>query len=142
VITRVLERLEKVRGRNGTWTACCPAHVDSSPSLAIREVDDGRILMHCFAGCPVDSILSALDLNWTDLFSESERQKEYPGHFKPPVKPAFFASDLLRILALEALIITICASDMRAGKVLSDSSRDRLLIAQQRIEEVMHYAHI
>jgi putative DNA primase/helicase len=33
------------------WVARCPAHVDRTPSLSIREADDGRLLLHCFAGC-------------------------------------------------------------------------------------------
>ena len=40
-----LSRLEKVRGKNGSYTACCPAHRDKSPSLAIRQ-DGERILLH------------------------------------------------------------------------------------------------
>jgi DNA primase len=52
-IENLLGRLKKVKGRNGSWTACCPAHNDGSPSLAIREGEDGRVLLHCFGGCSV-----------------------------------------------------------------------------------------
>lgn len=40
----------------GKWTACCPAHNDRSPSLSIREEAAGRVLVHCFAGCPPDEM--------------------------------------------------------------------------------------
>jgi DNA primase len=47
-----LDKLTKVkRTGNGTWLACCPAHEDRSPSMSVRELDDGRVLVHCFAGC-------------------------------------------------------------------------------------------
>jgi KaiC/GvpD/RAD55 family RecA-like ATPase len=33
------------------WLAPCPYHEDKSPSLSIGEGDDGRVLVHCHAGC-------------------------------------------------------------------------------------------
>jgi hypothetical protein len=53
----------------GRWKACCPAHADRLPSLSIREGSDGRILLRCFAGCELDSILVALKLAKRDLFA-------------------------------------------------------------------------
>jgi len=68
MIENILSRLEKVKGRNGAYTACCPAHSDKSPSLAIRELDDGRILMKCFGGCSVQEIMGAIEMEMEDLF--------------------------------------------------------------------------
>jgi putative DNA primase/helicase len=42
------------------WMACCPAHHDREPSLSIRETDDGKILVHCHAGCDQDDVIAAL----------------------------------------------------------------------------------
>ncbi len=53
-------------GRN-RWQALCPAHTDRSPSLSIAEGQDGRVLLHCFAGCEPDAILRALGLTWADM---------------------------------------------------------------------------
>lgn len=63
-----LEELEKVRRNGRGWTARCPAHEDKSPSLSVREGDDGRILVRCFAGCTVDKVCAALGLRLSDLF--------------------------------------------------------------------------
>ena len=63
----VLGRLEHVTGGKGKWMACCPAHQDKSPSLAINEADD-RILVHCFAGCKTSDVIAALGLTVSDLF--------------------------------------------------------------------------
>ena len=138
----LLSRLQKVKGRNGSWTACCPAHDDKGPSLAVREADDGRVLLHCFAGCPTINVLGAVGMDMTDLFPPDEKRKNYPVEGKPKMKPAFYASDLIRILSFEALVVNICAYDMSIGKTLRDEDRERLKVAQQRIEEVMHYANI
>jgi len=57
------------RVRLGRWVAKCPSHQDSSPSLSIREAQDGRVLVYCFAGCRVAAILAALGLGSRDLFA-------------------------------------------------------------------------
>ena len=54
-------------GRN-RFQARCPAHRDRLPSLSIAEGRDGRVLLHCFAGCSTDAILAALKLSRRDLF--------------------------------------------------------------------------
>jgi len=139
-VERFLSRLEAVKGRLGAWTARCPAHNDRGPSLAVREADDGRVLVHCFAGCETESVLRAVGMDFSDLWPADERRRDYPTTGKPKIKPAFYASDLIRILSFEALVVSICAHDMKRGKVLSDEDRERLGVSQQRIEEVMHYA--
>ena len=40
--------------------AHCPAHDDRVPSLAIRETDDGRMLVRCHAGCSQHAVIDAL----------------------------------------------------------------------------------
>jgi len=42
------------------WTARCPAHDDRTPSLSIRDAEDGRILVHCHAGCDQEQVIAAL----------------------------------------------------------------------------------
>jgi hypothetical protein len=69
-LDRVLERLEYVRRSGMGWTARCPAHEDSSPSLSVSEGADGRVLFYCHAGCDVEAIVAALDLGVSDLFPD------------------------------------------------------------------------
>jgi len=46
--------------RSGTgWMAQCPAHDDSNPSLSIRD-GDGKVLLHCHAGCGQRDVIEAL----------------------------------------------------------------------------------
>lgn len=42
------------------WMAPCPAHEDKSPSLSIRDTDDGKILVHCHAGCDQSVVIGEL----------------------------------------------------------------------------------
>lgn len=39
--------------------------------MSVAEGSDGRVLIHCFAGCSSDAILSALKLSRRDLFQGS-----------------------------------------------------------------------
>ncbi len=71
-ISVVLTALESVTGRkpirnSSGWKTQCPAHADTRPSLSIAEGDDGRVLIRCHAGCPVEAIVPALGLTLRDL---------------------------------------------------------------------------
>ncbi len=71
-IEEILPELSGVRRSGGGWVARCPAHDDREPSLSLRVADDGKILLHCFSGCTVDSICSAIGIQVTDLFPDSD----------------------------------------------------------------------
>lgn len=43
-----------------TWMARCPAHDDSSPSLAISAGSNGKVLVRCHAGCDQRDVIAAL----------------------------------------------------------------------------------
>ena len=141
-IENLISRLDKVKGRNGSWTARCPAHADNGPSLAVREGEDGRVLLHCFAGCETVSVLGAIGMDMTDLFPPDNKRKEYPVTGKPSMKPAFFSSDLMRIIHFEALVVQIVAFDIAKSKPVSAETRERMLTAYQRIDEAVRYANV
>ena len=132
MIENILNRLEKVKGRNGAYTACCPAHSDKSPSLAIRELDDGRILMKCFADCSVQDILGAIGMDMNDLFPNVNKDL-------PQVKRKYYASDLLRVIEFEAWVVSVAAYTMAQGLPLSEEDRGRMKKAQARIMEAVKY---
>lgn len=69
VIDALAARGKRPRGNDRGWTAQCPAHDDGNPSLSISSGNDGRVLLHCHAGCPTSDILTALELTVTDLFA-------------------------------------------------------------------------
>ena len=54
--------------RNGQgYVALCPVHNDSTPSLSINQGKDGKILIHCHAGCRTANILAAVGLSMKNL---------------------------------------------------------------------------
>lgn len=140
MIGNLLNRLEKVKGSKGRWTACCPAHGDKSPSLAITMLDDGRILLKCFAGCSAYEIVSAVGMDMTDLFPKETKlgYRSDNQAIKSERRP-FYATDLLKIIHFEALLTGIAAFDLSEGRQISIDDRKRLKTAFERINEAVSY---
>src|SRR5262245_16625521 len=73
---RVLDLLHYRGTRPRRYYMChCPAHDDRKPSLSVSSGDDGRILLHCFAGCPTNAILYALGLTLRDIMPAKQRRR-------------------------------------------------------------------
>lgn len=129
----LLSRLERVKHTGaGRWQARCPAHDDKGPSLSVRELDDGRVLVHCFAGCEVHSVLSAVGLSFDELFPA----RDLGHHAKREGRP-FPAADILRAIAFEALVVAVAGSAMLAGEPFNAFDRDRLFLAVNRIQAAL-----
>lgn len=130
----LLDRLDRVKQTGpGRWVSACPAHDDKSPSLSIRETDDGRILLHDFAGCDTASVLAALGLSLSDLFPDKLDHHVKPTRSRVPLR------DLIALLDHEALIVLLVASDLLKTKTIADESMGRLTLAAQRIGEVRNH---
>jgi putative DNA primase/helicase len=58
------------------WIARCPAHDDRTPSLSLRDGNDGKVLVRCHAGCEQDKVISTLRLSglWPDKSTRLFRQ--------------------------------------------------------------------
>lgn len=125
----LLGKLDRVKKTGtGRWIARCPAHDDGRPSLSIRELEDGRVLLHCFAQCCVADVLAAVGLDLGDLFPEPVggyrgRRERYPFH----------AADVLRATAEEAQIAAIVAARLAYGYDVGWEEIDRLMVAAQRL---------
>lgn len=90
----LLSRLENPkRSGQSVWMAKCCAHDDRSPSLSIRELDDGRVLIHCFAGCGAADVMTAVGLTLADLFPDGVRgefsSKPYRAPENVPYSPTY-----------------------------------------------------
>lgn len=131
-LDNLLSRLDKVkRTGKGCYQSCCPAHNDRGPSLSIRETDDGRILVHCFAGCGLHEIVSAVGLDISALFPEREILNGKPSH-----RP-FPAMDALRGIAFEVLVVAAAGTAMLAGESFKPDDRERLFLAVERIQAAL-----
>lgn len=130
----LLSRLEGVRSTGkGKCVARCPSHGDQHPSLSLKELDDGTVLLHCFAGCDAAEVIGAVGLELSDLFPPRS-----PDGRKPERSP-FNAADLIHLAAWESLIASIVASDIAHGRT---SDRARLVTAASRLGHIAEVAHV
>jgi hypothetical protein len=117
-LDKVLSCLDKVKSA-GTdkWKACCPAHDDKNPSLAISETSGGVVLLKCWAGCTTQSIVSAIGLELRDLFPGEKPLR------RGPSKSA---------IEHERMVYRIGKSLLKQGK-LEGSDIERFNLAKQRL---------
>ena len=130
---QLLSRLDRVK-QIGTdkWIARCPAHDDKSPSLSIRELEDGRVLAYCFAGCGIADVMSAISLSLSDLYPDN-----LSDHM-PRVRDRkhwHAAKEALKALSDDALIVAIAAENVAEGISLSDEDRTLLTETAVRIRQ-------
>jgi hypothetical protein len=126
---KLLSRLQCVRQSGpGRWLARCPGHEDRSPSLSIRELDDGTVLIKCFGGCGAADVVEAVGLDLRDLFPERPAE-----HQRKPSRAWLDARDVLACLATEGQILATAASDLAEGLVLSSTDADRVARAAGRV---------
>lgn len=133
-VDTLLAKLDGVQGRGPRYRAICPAHPSKhkSRTLAVYEADDGRILIHCHAGCEVSAIVSAVGLELSDLFPD----KPLPDGVKP-IKRPWSARQLVEALETECMVAWVLLRDMGNGKVMTRSDRERAKLAAERCEHLM-----
>lgn len=125
-----LAHCDKVRATGaGTWLACCPSHKDKTPSMSVKELDDGRVLLHCFGGCTVEEILRSVGMDFDALFPDKPPAADHVKGLRRP----FPASDVLEALSEESLLVAVAAYNIAHGIELDAGDRERLLAAYGRI---------
>lgn len=142
-VTRLLDRLDRVQHRrDGQVYASCPtsAHErgDRSRGLAVRELEDGRVLVHCHAGCSVEDVLAAVGLRMADLYPDRPEPSRGAGRSQHRLSHR----DALRLLRREAFIALICARNVSEGKPLSTDDLERVNTATWRIAQVCDLAGV
>lgn len=139
-IETLLTRLQKVKRRsNNSWLACCPAHLDKTPSLSIKD-DGGKILLHCFGqGCGVDSIAAAIGLDLSDLFPPTENYINDQGK-KIQQRATHDASNVLFGLVLEVVAVEIICEELANAIGIDEFTKARLKLASERMRSAVAYA--
>jgi hypothetical protein len=135
-ITTLLDQLPRVRQTAPLrWASGCPLHGSKGRPVSIRELDDGRILLHDFGGCSTSDVLAALGLGMKDLFPDGVR-----GNFKPS-RHRVSAHDLLEVIGEEADVVAVVGADMVDRKSIDDVSWARLAKAVSRISRARDHIH-
>lgn len=133
-----LDRLDRVRQVGpGRWTARCPSHDDKSPSLSIRETDDGTILIKCFAGCGAADVVAAVGMTLADLFPD-KLSDHIPA--RRDRKHFHAAREVLKAISDDALLVAIAAENVAAGVMLDAADRDCLIKAAVRVRQAREVA--
>jgi hypothetical protein len=118
-ILDVIGRLDHCKSTGeDKYIARCPAHEDRSPSLTIRELADGRILIHCFAGCSPLDVLTSIGLDWESLY--------------PPELEHYSRPRRERSATVDSIVIEIAEHDRANGKRLSKVDVERYREALKR----------
>jgi hypothetical protein len=131
----LLAKLDGVRRTgDGRWIARCPAHESKSQrSLSIREVEDGRVLVHDFAGCSIEEVLGAIGLQLSDLFPA----KAGGGDFAKRERRPWTINQGLDVLDYESNLICVAALSIGNGGKLKPEDCERVLVARERIMHVV-----
>lgn len=125
----VLMQLDRPRQSGSGFTARCPAHDDRGPSLSVKEGDDGRVLMHCFAGCSTTDVAAAIGMTITDLFPASNKPR------LPAPAPGISRTALRNAAEFERQVLAIVRFDRKAGRAISTTDLEREKLAKKRIRQ-------
>jgi hypothetical protein len=131
----LLSLFEKVTktGKDNQFQVICPAHADKTASLAIKINSDGRVLLHCFAGCGIENICGSLGISIDDLLPEKIDVLKPMGKIYNPYA-------VLKSLRDEVLLVLIAANELADGKELNEHDRERLLVSVNRLRDAYDYA--
>lgn len=128
---QLLDRLEKVRQTGpDSWSARCPSHQDRSNSLSIRETE-GKVLVHCFAGCSVHEVVGAVGLQLQDLFPPRESTGK-------PLRQPFPAMSALRALTHDAATCLAASRTLQRGEALGHRDHQALAAAAGRFASALN----
>jgi hypothetical protein len=132
-IDNLLSQLDKVKSNgSGKWLALCPAHADKRPSLAVKLTDDDKILLKCWCGCDVESIVSSIGLTLADLMPERPQ-----GYDRTRARvPKFSKSEMFDRLLHESIILSLAIRQLMSGKELSQADIASVHKAESIIDEL------
>ncbi len=120
----VLPRLDGVKANgHGKWMARTPTRADKTPSLSIRELDDGRVLLHDFGGDSTADVLAAIGLTFADLRPDGDQRPARRGPSRSAVEH-------------ERRIVAIGLSLLAQGGKLPRSDLERLEVARRRLAQM------
>jgi len=97
--------------------------------LSIKDGDDGRVLLHCFAGCDTEDILTSIGMTFSDIMPERVGAE----HSYKPVRNRILPREALEALDHESLVVAIIGADFLEHKEIDEPTWCRLAQGVQRI---------
>ena len=134
-IDALLSLLERVQKTGNGWRADCPNGHKTHGTLSLAQGDDGRLLLHCFAGCSAADVLGALGLALADVMPELQRDESPEG--RRTARERFRLVSVTAaagVIEREARVVLIAGCDLLRGQALPPDDVQRLGEAVERIE--------
>ena len=110
--------------KEGTFVCYCPAHKEGkerTPSLYITQYD-GKVGMHCFAGCTYEEVTKAIGITPGDLFDDSDRSQ---------VEKKYTREDAQQ----DAILIAINRASAKRGETIIDTDTQAVKKAAMRLSK-------
>jgi hypothetical protein len=128
-VADVLNRLDRPRQTGpGRWMTGCPiCQSRQGRPVSVRELEDGRVLLHGFCGHSGIDIVQALGLQLQDLFPDGPR-----GSF-PPARNRIPARDVLEAVAVELDCAAILLAEVVERRAINEEGWQRLALAAARV---------
>jgi hypothetical protein len=138
--TTLLDRMDRPKQtRPGSWTAGCPCcQSKRGRPISIRELDDGRVLLHSFCGCETESVLTALGLCLSDLYPQ-RMSGSGPGGGFASSHARVSARDLLALLDHEITVASLILADVLSEHMVTEEMFDRLAQAAAQVGRAKDY---
>lgn len=133
-VDALLSRLDRVQPGAHGWRADCPTGHKARGTLSIAQGDDGRVLLHCFAGCSTADVLGALGLTLADLMPV--RLRDESPEARRAARERFKLASVAAaagVIAREADLVLIAAGDAAQGIPLTDADFARLAEGVERL---------
>ena len=133
-IDALLHRLDRVQRSGQGWRADCPNGHKTHGTLSLAQGEDGRVLLHCFAGCSTADVLGALGLTLGDVMPE--RLRDDSPEARRTARERFRLASVTAaagVIEREGRVVLIAGCDLLQGKVLAADDVQRLTEAVERI---------
>ena len=121
-VEAILMMLEGVKSSGpNRWMALCPVHGDKSPSMGIKECDDGTVLMNCFAcGANGMEIAESIGVSTNELFPPDSSRAAGPSR------------EQRATIETDKVIMLIYEADKRGGREQTLADYRRYKLATER----------
>ena len=128
LIEAIKSKLNKVRpSGKDRWMACCPAHEDKSRSLMFGDKPH-KVSIHCFAGCTVEEITSAMGMRVSDLYKDS---------LTPINRDRYRYRALQKEMEHVTIVLQMYDSDLRQGNEIDTAKYCKAISERDRITRQM-----
>jgi hypothetical protein len=102
--------------------------------LSIRETDEGSVLIYCFGGCSINSIVDSIGLDIAELYPPRKKSGKEP----KKISKLFSSTQALQLLSKDSLLIILLGVDVIKGNPISQYDLDSCMKAVCNIVNIRY----